>query len=145
MAMIIWYIDFYSWIYNYPCNQCLSPLMLWIPISIRARCTTLCDKFCQWLETGRWCSPVSSTNKTDHHDITEILKNTIKQANKQNQVLVRSKLEYCSTLGDPHTVPGPKFFFGPVKNWSHWSKWHNGGPNILWHLFYEKKTSDINI
>ena len=54
-------------------NQCLSPLMLWVWISIRARCTTLCDKVCQWLATGRWFSPVSSTNKTDHHDITEIL------------------------------------------------------------------------
>jgi hypothetical protein len=42
----------------------------------RARCTTLCDKVCQWLATGRWFSPgplVSSTNKTDSHDITEIL------------------------------------------------------------------------
>jgi hypothetical protein len=31
---------------------------------------------CQWLVTGRWFSPgtpVSSTNKTDCHDITEIL------------------------------------------------------------------------
>jgi hypothetical protein len=43
---------------------------------------------CQWLATGRWFSPgpsVSSTNKTDRHDITEILlkmvKNTIKQTN----------------------------------------------------------------
>jgi hypothetical protein len=57
--------------------------MLWVRISIRARCTTLCDKVCQWLATGRWFSPVSSTNKTDHHDITEILLkvalNTIKQ------------------------------------------------------------------
>jgi hypothetical protein len=35
--------------------------------------TTLCDKVCQWLEAGRWFSPVSSTNKTDSHDITEIL------------------------------------------------------------------------
>ena len=37
--------------------------------------TTLCDKVCQWLATGRWFSPdtpVSSTNKTDSHDITEI-------------------------------------------------------------------------
>ena len=37
---------------------------------------TLCDKICQWLVTGQWFSPVtpvSSTNKTDHHDITEIL------------------------------------------------------------------------
>jgi len=31
-----------SWIYNYLCNQCLSQLMLWVWISIRARCTTLC-------------------------------------------------------------------------------------------------------
>ena len=57
-----------SWIYNYQCNQCLSPLMLWVRISIRARCTTLYDKICQRLATGRWFSPgppVSSTNKTD--------------------------------------------------------------------------------
>jgi hypothetical protein len=38
--------------------------------------TTLCDKVCQWLAAGQWFSlgtPVSSTNKTDHHDINEIL------------------------------------------------------------------------
>jgi len=37
--------------------------------------TTLCDKVCQWLATDRWFSlgtPVSSTNKTGCHDITEI-------------------------------------------------------------------------
>ena len=37
--------------------------------------TTICDKVCQWLATGQWFSPgnpVSSTNKTDRHDITEI-------------------------------------------------------------------------
>jgi hypothetical protein len=37
---------------------------------------TLCDKVCQWLETGQWFSPgtaVSSTNKLDLHNITEIL------------------------------------------------------------------------
>jgi hypothetical protein len=63
--------------------------MLWVQISIQARCTTLCHKVCQWLVTGRWFSlgpPVSSTNKTDRHDITEILLkvalNTIKQTNK---------------------------------------------------------------
>ena len=31
---------------TYLSNQCLSPLMLWVRISIRARCTTLCDKVC---------------------------------------------------------------------------------------------------
>jgi hypothetical protein len=38
--------------------------------------TTLCDKVCQGLVSGRWFSlsaQVSSTNKTDRHDITEIL------------------------------------------------------------------------
>ena len=48
--------------------------------------TTLCDKVCLCPATGRWFSPVtpvSSSNKTDHHDITDILLkvalNTIKQ------------------------------------------------------------------
>jgi len=38
--------------------------------------TALCDKVCQWLGAGRWLSlgtPASPTNKTDRHDITEIL------------------------------------------------------------------------
>jgi hypothetical protein len=38
--------------------------------------TTLCEKVCLWLATGLWFSlgtPVSSTNKTDCHDTTEIL------------------------------------------------------------------------
>jgi hypothetical protein len=37
---------------------------------------TLCDKVCEWLATGRGFSlgtPVSSTNKTDRHNITDIL------------------------------------------------------------------------
>jgi hypothetical protein len=38
--------------------------------------TTLCDEVCQWLAAGLWFSPgtpVFSTDKTDHHDIAEIL------------------------------------------------------------------------
>jgi hypothetical protein len=35
--------------------------------------TTLWDKVCQWLAVGLWFSPISSTNKTDCHDVTEIL------------------------------------------------------------------------
>ena len=57
-------------------------------------CTTLSDEICQWLATGRWFSPstqVSSTNKTDRHDITEILLkvalNTIKQTNKHRSLV----------------------------------------------------------
>ena len=51
--------------------------------------TTLCDKVCQWLSADRWFSPgtlFSSTNKTDCHNITEILLkvalNTIKPTSK---------------------------------------------------------------
>ena len=89
------------WIYNYLCKQCLSPLMR-VRISIRARCTTLCDKVCQSLATGRWFSPgtpVSSTNKSDCHDIAVILLklqkvalNIIKQTYKQNV----NSTQYCS-------------------------------------------------
>jgi hypothetical protein len=73
---------------NYLCNQCLSPLKLRVGTPFRrgVHDTTLCDKVCQGLATSRWFSPVtpiSSTNKTDHHDITKCLKvvsyNTINQ------------------------------------------------------------------
>jgi hypothetical protein len=44
---------------------------------LRVLYTTLCDKVCQWLMAGgQWFSPgtlVSSPNKTDRHNITEIL------------------------------------------------------------------------
>jgi hypothetical protein len=40
-------------------------------------CLNVCiNKVCQWLATGQWFSlgtPVSSINKTDRHDVTEIL------------------------------------------------------------------------
>ena len=72
----------YSWSWSYGSwtyvGQCLSPLKLWVRIQLRRSVldTTLCDKDCQWLATGRWFSPgtpVSFTNKTDLRDITEIL------------------------------------------------------------------------
>ena len=80
-----WPWSYGSWIYNYLCNQSLLPLMLWVRISIRARSTKLCDNVYQWLATGRWFSPVSSTNNTDRHDITKILLKTppLTQSSKQ--------------------------------------------------------------
>ena len=65
-------------IYNYLCNQCLSPLKLWVLFLLRwgVLDITLYDKVCQWLATDRWFSlgtPVSSTNENNWHDITEIL------------------------------------------------------------------------
>jgi hypothetical protein len=88
-----WWIG--SWIYNYLCNQWLSPLILWDQIPLRRGVldTILCDKVCQWLTlvTGRWFFlgiPVSSTNKTIRHNIAEILLevalNTINQTSLTN-------------------------------------------------------------
>jgi len=70
-----WLWSYGSWIYNYLCNQYLSPLTLWVWTLLRRGVldTTLCDK---WHTAGRWFSPgtlVSSFNKTDCNDITEIL------------------------------------------------------------------------
>ena len=55
----------------------------------------LCDKVYQWLATGRWFSsgpPVSSTNKADLHDITDILLkvalNTINPTNQPTIILL---------------------------------------------------------
>ena len=50
-------------------------------VIVRERCAykiieKLCDKVCQWLATGQWFSLstlVSSTNKSDLHNIAEIL------------------------------------------------------------------------
>jgi hypothetical protein len=62
---------------------CLTPLstillMLWarIPLTRGVIDTALCGKIYQWLAAGRWFSPgtpISSTNKIDLRDITEVL------------------------------------------------------------------------
>jgi hypothetical protein len=51
--------------------------------------TTLCDGVCQWRVTGRWFSldlQVSFTNKTDRHDIAEILLKLALYTTKQTQI-----------------------------------------------------------
>jgi len=77
-----WSWSYGSWTYNYLCNQCLLPLTLWVRIPIMARCTKMyliqhyVIKFVSDLRQVVGFSqgtPVSHTNKTDHHDINEIL------------------------------------------------------------------------
>jgi hypothetical protein len=55
-----WSWSFSSWINDYLCNQCLSPLTLWVRIPFRRAVldTTLCDKVCQWLAAGWWFFPL---------------------------------------------------------------------------------------
>ena len=74
-------------------------MRVWIPLR-RGVLDTLCDKVCQWFVAGQWFSlgtPVSSTNKADRHDITEIL---LKVAlNTINSILL-----LCYMYIDCHTV-----------------------------------------
>ena len=68
-----WLWPYGSWIYNYICNRYLSPLKLYDESSSWRGVldTTFCDKVCQWLVTLR--SRFHLTNKTDDHDIIDIL------------------------------------------------------------------------
>ena len=92
-------------------NQCLSPLMLWVRISIRARCTTLCDKVCQWLATDQWFSPgppCSSINETDRYDKTEILlkvaANTIKKQQQKPSLKITVWSGYFINLTESSNI-----------------------------------------
>ena len=62
--------------------RCLS--VLWVRLSPRARSTTVCDKVCQcqWFFPS---PPVSSINKTDRHNITEILLKVVLNTIKPNK------------------------------------------------------------
>ena len=67
----------------------------------------VCDKVCHWLPTGQWftpSTPISSTSKTDCHNITEILLkvelNTIKP--KQNQRLYLTSNYYWTPKRPRH-------------------------------------------
>ena len=83
-----WWWSYGSWIYNYLYNLCISPLTLRVRIFIRAGCTTLCDKVCQrhdWFSQGPL---VSSTNKADCHNISEILLKVALNTIKTNKPIV---------------------------------------------------------
>ena len=63
---LLYYLGLYG---SLICNQCLSPLTVWVRIPLRLGVFDVieCDKVCQWLVVGRRFSlgtPVSSTNKT---------------------------------------------------------------------------------
>jgi hypothetical protein len=46
--------------------------------------------------TGWWFSPVSSTNKTDHHDITEILlKVALNNINQTIDSILEYEVDFC--------------------------------------------------
>ena len=128
--------------------------MLWVQISIRARYTTLCDKVCKWLATGRWSSQgtqVFSTNKTDCHDITKILLNSF--INVHVAVTVRhSNTSILSSMWITSSCVRSAILFHKIKViWAiiiffvkscHQSFKHNDQPIINWWYYLE---SVINI
>ena len=81
---LLWPWSYGSWIYNYLCNQCPSPLMLWVRISIRAGVQHYMIKFVSDLrQVSGFVRVLRFPPPTDRHNITEILLtlalNTIKQ------------------------------------------------------------------
>ena len=65
--------------------------------------TTLCNKVCQWHAAGWWISlgtPVSSTNKTVGHDITELLllKVELKTHTQIYNILKIAELDCCQII-----------------------------------------------
>jgi hypothetical protein len=73
--------------------------------------TTLCDKVCWWLARGQWFSPgtpVSSTNKTDRNNITEIFNLNVFYSEKYWKGLdSRSIAESIAESGVKHNNPNP--------------------------------------
>ena len=60
--------------------------------------TTLCDKVCQWHAAGQWfstCTPVSSTNKTERHDITELLLKVALNTITPNPIFTPNEITGC--------------------------------------------------
>jgi hypothetical protein len=63
--------------------------------------TTLCNAVYQYLVAGRWFSPdtsVSATNKTDHHNITEILLKVALNTINQTIIYLKWKLNTGSYI-----------------------------------------------
>jgi hypothetical protein len=112
-----------SWIYNYQCNQSLSPLMLWVRTPLRWGIlnTTLCDKSLS-VTCGR--SVVFSgyagftINKTDCHDITEILlKVALNTKTKPNQKKNTIYFYWTKTYFSKSILPSDNLCgkFSPIK------------------------------
>ena len=57
------------------------------------------SQVCHWLTTGRWFSPVSPTNTTDRHDITEIFLKVPLSTINQDQTNYRAKNRFNAITG----------------------------------------------
>jgi hypothetical protein len=129
---------------------------LWVRTLLRQGVldTTLCDEVCQWLAEGQWfslCTLVSSTNKTDCHDIAEILLkvalSTINQPSKVYYIYVLYKFcnpciwshELSSFFSDGHRL----IRYIPVGNNCEKKGGYSHGRRILWWTIYLSQTLEL--
>ena len=88
--------------YNYLSNRGLSPLMLWVRISVRVSCTTLCEEVVGDLRHVGGFLRFPPTINTDRHDATEIL---LKVAlNTINQPTNRPTMWYVFVFRFPFSI-----------------------------------------
>ena len=102
---------------------------------------SLSDKVCQWqksLATGWWFSPgtlVSSTNKTDLHDITELILLKVAGINHHNSPpQINSEDSYCictSLSFQCKWLPTAHIFFADFMYSSHRHRWNKVWPVLI--------------
>ena len=70
----VFFASYGSWMYNYLCNQCISPLKLWVPIPFMARCTRykimfVCDlrQVSDILQVLRFPPPIKLTARNNRN------------------------------------------------------------------------------
>jgi hypothetical protein len=72
VVVIVWVVGFTT-----TCASCELESNSWLGVLD----TPLCDKVCRFLAAGRWFSLLSFTNKTDRHNITNIVESGVKHHN----------------------------------------------------------------
>jgi hypothetical protein len=95
--------SFGSWIYNYLWNRFLSPLTLWLRIhcgevySIQHYVINFVS-YLRHLGGFLLVLPISSNNKTNRHDITEILLKVVFKHHKPNLLYIGGINLYCQYM-----------------------------------------------
>ena len=113
----LWSCDSYRWNYNYQCNQCLSPLMLWVRFSIRVRCTILLINFVSdlwqvggFLQVLRFPPPINTDR--NHNYNWNIVESGIKHHQTNKQINKLLSLKAISTFELKPNLE-PPIFSGP--------------------------------